>query len=105
MPHITVPISSCSATSLISDTTSASSDPGKVSRTAELKRTRFNAKYKGHTDAEILRMYNTFFILLMLMASLVAQQKGWRSNVYEHFHAPVIVRADGKVKYKFICKR
>ncbi|GJF00030.1 hypothetical protein PsYK624_163070 [Phanerochaete sordida] len=54
------------------------------------KKARFAKKYKvsEKTNEEILE----------------AQQALWRSFVYDHFEAPVIVIVDGEVKYKFICK-
>jgi hypothetical protein len=51
----TTTLSACSSTSLA--TSSASSDPGTEPRGADLKRARFDAKFQGKTDAEILGCY------------------------------------------------
>lgn len=57
---------------------------------AELnKRQRKEEKWSGKTDEEILDI----------------QQKGWKSNVYQHYKDPVIIHRDGKVLYKFVCAK
>ncbi|KAK7696329.1 hypothetical protein QCA50_000983 [Cerrena zonata] len=51
---------------------------------------KFKERYQTHTKTP--------------QAVLEEQQSKWKSNVYNHFHPPVIVTQNGVVKYKFVCK-
>ena len=77
--------------------------------TAEQKRARFLEKYSGKTPEQILGESSDRCLTARLANTLDfldAVSKGWRSRVYEHFKAPIVVRgANGVVMHRFICKK
>ncbi len=61
------------------------------------------------SNEDILGASRPLLVLPVLpdIISPALQQKSWSAGCYEHFRMPpnIVVSADGKVKYQFVCKK
>ena len=74
------------------------------------RRARFAQKYAGLTPEQTLgeskRERDHASGLTSISCSSALVSKGWRSAIYDHFHAPKIVHGvNGSVIHRFTCKK
>jgi hypothetical protein len=73
---------------------------------AAMKKAHAEQKFKDMTPEEILgALLHRLFHASIAYLNLEKQWISWRSAHYDHFKPPIIINENGRIIYRFYCKR